>query len=104
MQLDVLEPQVVDASGPASMINRDVNIYRCGDFKRLAQSQLLLPVPTNMSSLGVEERQALRSMNSFLQKQLVLRRNRRITKKLVTWLGQSRNSSYFIALGAGVFL
>ena len=101
-QLDILEPQVVNTAGPPSTTDRDVNIYRCGDFNHLVQTQLLLPVPVKNSNMTANEREILLSMNKYLEKQLVLRRNRKITKKITSLLEQQqRNSTYFIALGAG---
>ena len=99
--LDVLEPQTKDGDGPSSSVHSDVAIYQCGDFEKLAQTQLLLPIPPNNTNFTSEELMALERMNKFLDKQLIERRNRKITKKLISWLGQQRNSSYYIAIGAG---
>lgn len=64
---------------------------------------MLLPIPPldNITNATGEERTVLEDMNRYLLNQLVVRRNRKMSRRLHALLSSSRNITYFIALGAG---
>lgn len=101
--LDYLEPL---ADGPISSTDSDLETYNCGDFKSLVSARPILPLPSssNLPNLTSEEAGDLESINEFLVNQIVYRRNRRMSKKIMNLLSRQRNETYLFAIGAGHFV
>lgn len=99
-QLEYLESL---PDGPISSTDSHITTYQCGDFLNLVQSTSILPLPSHskLQNLTSSEAQILTDINTSLEKQVILRRNRRITNKIRTLLKQKRNATYMFALGAG---
>ncbi len=87
--------------------NYYVSPSRCGDFKKLVSSTSFLPLPPldniTMTSptLTPNETAVLHSVEDYLWNQMVLRRNRRMANSIHSLLSNTRNKTYFVALGAG---
>ena len=106
-QLDYLEPLATSADGPPSTEDQDIDTYQCGDFETLVKTESILPLPSlaNMSNLTVQESDAILEMNEYLEKQLIFRRNRKMTRYIQSLLhNPSRNETSFFAIGAGKIL
>ena len=106
-QLDYLEPLATSADGPPSREDQDIDTYQCGDFETLVKTESILPLPSlaNMSNLTVQESEAILEMNEYLEKQLIFRRNRKMTRYIRSLLcNPSRNETSFFAIGAGKIL
>ena len=108
VQLDYLEPMVKENSqGPVVSAEEEIDTYRCGDFASLVSSAPFLPLPslsniTDTSSWLTEEQvSTLKNTEDYLWGQMVVRRNRKMTKQIDALLKRQRNVTYFFALGAG---
>ncbi|XP_019852812.1 PREDICTED: metalloprotease TIKI homolog isoform X1 [Amphimedon queenslandica] len=101
--LDYLEPL---ADGPISSTDSDLETYNCGDFKSLVSARPILPLPSSskLPNLTSEEAGDLESINEFLVSQIVYRRNRRMSKTIMSLLSRQRNETYLFAIGAGHFV
>jgi hypothetical protein len=104
--LDYLEPLAKDENGPISTTDSNLETYHCGDFLNLVQTSSVLPLPSlsKMSNLTTWEADILTGINKYLLSKIVLRRNRRMTKKICSILSQPRNGTYLFAMGAGMSL
>lgn len=106
--MDYLEPMVAENSqGPAISAEEDIHTYRCGDFASIVSSTPFLPLPSldnitmTSSWLNDSEIGTLRNTEKYLWGQMVVRRNRKMTKAIDALLKRTRNVTYFFALGAG---
>ena len=103
-KLDYLEPLVMEDDGPPSSEDNYVKTYFCGNFEHLVQTTDILPLPSlsNMTNLSPHEASVISNMNDYLKKQIVFRRNRKMSKTIIKMLNDSsRNESAFFAIGAG---
>ena len=107
VQLNYLESQLEDSTNNEGSIEKNIHTYCCGDFASLVSNTPLLPLPpldnVTVTSPGLTEVQleSLKEMETFLWKQMVVRRNRKMTKSIDELLKTERNVTYFFALGAG---
>lgn len=108
VQLDYLEPMVMDRSqGPAISAEGNIHTYRCGDFASIVSSTPFLPLPSldnitmTSSWLNDSEIGTLRNTEKYLWGQMVVRRNRKMTKAIDALLKRARNVTFFFALGVG---
>ncbi|XP_064385955.1 metalloprotease TIKI homolog [Halichondria panicea] len=108
VQLDYLEGQL--AISPDKDQESNIYTYRCGDFKKLVLSTSFLPLPpldnitVTSPTLTPNETAVLHSVEDYLWNQMVLRRNRRMANSIHSLLSNTRNKTYFVALGAGHYL
>ena len=96
-----------DSQGPVVSSEKDIHAYRCGDFASIVSSTPFLPLPSldnitaTSSWLSDNEIDTLKNTEKYLWGQMVVRRNRRMTKAIEALLKRPRNVTYFFALGAG---
>lgn len=102
-QLDYLEPLLYNGEGPISTTDADLDTYHCGDFLNLVKTTSILPLPSPgaIPNLTNWEAGILKSIEDYLHDKIILRRNRRMTKKICSLLQKPRNETYLFALGAG---
>lgn len=104
--MDYLEPLAELENGPPSHQDDYVKTFFCGDFENLVHSTEILPLPSvsNISGITTLEASIINGLNSYLRKQIVFRRNRRMVKYLEKLLDdKTRNQTSFFAVGAGEF-
>lgn len=82
--------------------------YRCGDFSHIVNHTPLLPIPslddinTTSPNLTETELSMLRSTETSLHRQLVVKRNRKMAQQIQALLeSPGRNKTFFMGLGAG---
>ena len=101
-KLDYLEPLALRENGPPSSEDKHVKTYFCGDFEKLVQTTDILPLPKGSLNMTTAEAQAINSMNAYLKKQIIFRRNRKMTRAIMKMLeNENRNETAFFAVGAG---
>ena len=103
--LDFLEPFAYHFTGPVSNMEEIISCYHCGDFVKKVNTENILPLPSFdvIPNLLDHEKEVLQGMNSYLEEELIVTRNRKMTNEIRSLLLEpARNKTYFFALGAGV--
>ena len=103
--LDYLEPFAYNSTGPISNTEEIISCYHCGDFVSKVNTENILPLPSfdMIPNLLHHEKEVLQGMNDYLEEQLILIRNRKMSNEIHSLLLEpARNKTFFFALGAGV--
>lgn len=100
-ELDFLDQQGFE--GGADSTERNVNFYTCGDFEQMITSESLLPVPIH-NTHNRRQQQLVESIEKVLTTHMILRRNRKMARKLLSALKLNPTKTHFFAIGAGKYI
>lgn len=84
-------------------MERNVNFYTCGDFDKMVTSESLLPVPIH-NARNKKQQQIVKGIEEVLTTHMVLKRNRKMARKLLSAIKSSPAKTHFFAIGAGMLL
>lgn len=87
--------------GGSESTERNVNFYTCGDFEKMITSESLLPVPIH-NTRNKKQQELVRGIEEVLTTHMVVKRNRKMARKLLSNVKLSPLKTHFFAVGAGV--
>ena len=88
--------------GGSDSTERDVNFYTCGNFEQMVTSEGLLPVPIH-DTQSKRQQQLVNGIEEVLTTHMVLKRNRKMARKLISTIKSNPNKTHFFAIGAGSY-
>lgn len=97
-ELDFLDEQGFE--GGSDSTERNVNFYTCGDFEHMITSESLLPVPIH-NARNRKQQELVRGIEEVLTTHMVLKRNRKMARRLLSTIKSSSAKTHFFAVGAG---
>lgn len=86
--------------GGSESAERSVNFYTCGDFEQMITSQSLLPIPIH-DTHNKRQKQLVNNIEKVLTTHMVLKRNRKMARRLLSTIKSNPNQTHFFAIGAG---
>jgi len=97
-ELNFLDEQGFE--GGSDSTEHNINFYTCGDFEQMITSESLLPVPIH-DTHSKQQQQLVNSIEEILTTHMVLKRNRKMARKLLSTIKSNPTKTHFFAIGAG---
>lgn len=86
--------------GGSDSTERSVNFYTCGDFEQMIMSESLLPVPIH-NTRNKKQQELVKGIENVLTTHMVVKRNRKMARTLLSTIKSNPNKTHFFAIGAG---
>lgn len=100
-ELNFLDEQGFE--GGSDSTERNVKFYACGNFEQMITSESLLPVPIH-DTHSKRQQQLVKGIEEVLTTHMILKRNRKMARKLISTIKSNPTKIHFFAIGAGIAL
>ena len=87
--------------GGSESAEHNVNFYTCGDFEQMITSESLLPVPIH-NTRNKKQQELVKGIEEVLTTHMVVKRNRKMARKLLSTVKSNSFKTHFFAVGAGM--
>ena len=97
-ELEFLDDQGFE--GGSESTGEHVDFYTCGDFKQMKAAENLLPIPIH-NTRNKKQDELVKDIEQVLTTHMVVKRNKKMAKTLLSSIKSSPTKTHFFAVGAG---